>query len=112
MVGGAGSDIFVFDTALSQITNVDLIRDFVTAVDTIQLDNAIFDAILGTGTLSADQFVANASGTAQDASHRIIYEIDEGRLFYDADGNGAGESVIFTVLDNAPALSHADFVIV
>ena len=65
LVGGIGSDQFVFNTALNATTNVDQITDFNVAADTIVLENAIFTTIVGTGTLTAAQFVANASGTAQ-----------------------------------------------
>ncbi len=40
--------------------------------------------------LSLAQFAANASGTAQDSSDRIIYETDTGKLFYDSNGSTAG----------------------
>ena len=74
LVGGSGGDQFVFNTALNAATNVDHITDFNVADDTIVLENAIFTTIAGTGTLTAAQFVANASGTAQDADDRIVYE--------------------------------------
>ena len=32
--GGKGSDVFVFDTALSEDSNVDWIRDFTSGTDT------------------------------------------------------------------------------
>ncbi len=50
----------------------DTITDFTPSDDTIRLDNTVFSAIAGTGTLSASQFTANGSGTAQDANDRII----------------------------------------
>ena len=73
--------VFIFDTALSAATNVDQMMDFNVADDTIVLENAIFATIVGTGILTAAQFVANASGTAQDADDRIVYETDTGNLF-------------------------------
>ena len=72
LTGGDGSDFFVFNTALGA-SNIDVITDFNVALDTIRLDDAIFSAIVGRGTLSAGQFVANSSGTAQDSGDRIIY---------------------------------------
>ncbi|WP_394889485.1 hypothetical protein ACG873_30025 [Mesorhizobium sp. AaZ16] len=38
------------------------------------------------GTLLAGEFISNASGTAQDADDRIIYETDTGRVWYDSNG--------------------------
>ena len=60
--GGGGSDIFAFNTALGP-SNIDVITDFSVAADTISLDLAIYTAIVGTGMLSAGQFVANTSGS-------------------------------------------------
>lgn len=109
--GEGGSDIFLFNTALNASTNVDTITDFNT-VDTIRLENAIFTALTATGTLSADAFRANTTGLADDASDRIIYETDTGKLFYDSNGNAAGGSVLFAILSNKAALTAADFVVV
>ncbi|UVK42792.1 hypothetical protein BPNPMPFG_004510 [Mesorhizobium sp. AR07] len=81
--------------ALNASTNVDRVTDFSVVDDTIQLDNAIFAALGGNGTLSANQFVANASGTATNASQHITYETDTGWLYYDSNGNAAGGSVHF-----------------
>lgn len=57
---GGGSDTFVFTTPLVA-GNIDTITDFRVANDTIRLNRTIFNTIMGTGTLSAAQFVANAS---------------------------------------------------
>jgi Ca2+-binding RTX toxin-like protein len=108
--GGTGNDAFVFDSALAN--NVDQIIDFEIAADTIRLASAIFSSIVGTGTLTADQFVANASGTAVDSSDRIIFETDTGKLFYDSNGNAAGGVTQFaTVFSEAgiPALTASNF---
>jgi Ca2+-binding RTX toxin-like protein len=105
-----GNDIFMFNTALAG--NIDAITDFNVANDKIRLENAIFTAIAGTGVLTAAQFVANASGTALDASDRVIYETDTGRLIYGANGNTAGGAVQFATLDAGLALTNADFFIV
>jgi Ca2+-binding RTX toxin-like protein len=109
--GGDGSDSFAFTTSLVA-GNIDTITDFSVAADTIRLSRAVFDHIAGTGTLSAAQFVANASGVAQDANDRIIYETDTGKLFYDSNGSSAGGSVQFAALSRGLALTNADFSIV
>jgi Ca2+-binding RTX toxin-like protein len=112
LVGGIGSDQFVFNTALNAATNVDQITDFNVAADTIVLENAIFTTIVGTGTLTAAQFVANASGTAQDAGDRIVYETDTGKLFYDSNGNAAGGATQFALLNAGLALTNLDFFVI
>ncbi|MFI0843360.1 beta strand repeat-containing protein [Mesorhizobium sp. IMUNJ 23232] len=111
MTGGGNNDNFLFDTALGA-TNVDDITDFNFVNDTIQLDNAIFNAIIGVGVLSAAQFAANTSGTAGDANDRIIYETDTGELYYDTNGNAAGGSTLFATLTAGLGITNADFFIV
>jgi Ca2+-binding RTX toxin-like protein len=111
LIGAGGSDLFEFATALGA-TNIDRIVDFSVAADTIRLSHTIFTAIVGTGTLSSAQFVANTSGTAQDASDRIIYEADTGKLFYDSNGSAAGGAVQFAQLSAGLALTANDFSIV
>jgi len=111
LTGGLGADTFVYRNALGA-SNIDTITDFNVAQDTIRLDSAIFTAITGTGTLSLAQFAANASGTAQDSSDRIIYETDTGKLFYDSNGSAAGGAIQFAKLAAGLALTNADFTIV
>lgn len=111
LTGEAGADRFVFNSALNAATNVDRITDFIVADDTIQIDNAYF-AGLATGTLTAAAFAANATGLAGDASDRVIYEFDTGKLFFDADGNGAGARVQFATLAVGVGLTAADFVVI
>ena len=107
MIGGAVTDTFVFNSALGS-GNVDRIRDFNVADDTIRLDDAVFVG-LARGTLSASAFAANVTGRATDALDRIIYETDTGRLYFDADGSGAGARVHFATLSASLALTSADF---
>jgi Ca2+-binding RTX toxin-like protein len=111
MTGGLGNDTFAFSTALAA-SNIDSITDFNVANDTIQLDDAIFTALAGTGILTADQFVANATGTAVDASDRILYETDTGRLFYDSNGSAAGGRIEFAQLSAGLALTNQDFFVI
>jgi Ca2+-binding RTX toxin-like protein len=47
--GGSGHDRFVFDTELSQSSNVDVIQDFTASEDRIVLDDAVFTKV-GTGS--------------------------------------------------------------
>ena len=110
LAGGAGHDTFLFNTALSA-TNVDRITDFVMVDDTIRLENAVFTG-LSVGALAANAFTANMSGLATDVSDRVIYETDTGRLYFDADGTGASQRVLFAVLDTGLAMTAADFAVI
>ena len=112
LTGAQGRDAFVFNTALNASTNVDRITDFSVVDDTIRLDNAIFVALGGNGTLTANQFVANASGVVTNASQHIIYETDTGWLYYDSNGSAVGGSTHFATLAANLALTNADFVVV
>jgi Ca2+-binding RTX toxin-like protein len=112
LIGGAGKDMFVFDTSLSKTTNVDNIDDFSVKDDSFRLDNAIFTKLSGSGTLSTAQFWASASGKAHDASDRIIYDKDDGKLYYDSDGSGKAAGVLFATLSDGLKLTHGDFLII
>lgn len=108
--GGAGSDMFRFDTALSALNNVDTIVGFSVINDTMQLDDDIFTAAGGVGTLTASAFRVGTS--AADADDRIIYDRDTGKIYYDADGNGSGGQVLFAYVTAGLTLSNADFQII
>jgi len=51
-------------------------------------------------------------GVAADANDFLLYDTNTGKLFYDADGNGAGAKVEFVTLVGIPALTAADFTII
>jgi Ca2+-binding RTX toxin-like protein len=110
LIGGLGNDTFVFSTALG-VSTIDTITDFSVVADTIRLSHGIFNTIVGTGALSTAQFSANAGGIARDASDRIIYETDTGKMFFDSNGNAAGGSIQFAVLSTNLALTNQDFFI-
>jgi serralysin len=112
LIGGAGEDTFNFNAGLDAATNVDTIGDFNVADDTVQLDNVVFTALAATGALASGFFRANATGTAQDSNDYIVYETDTGKLFYDADGNGAGAAIQFATLAGNQAITAADFVVI
>jgi Ca2+-binding RTX toxin-like protein len=111
LTGGDGNDTFVFNTALNAATNVDTITDFNVADDRIQIDNAVFLG-LPTGTLAAAAFRANATGNAADATDRIMYETDTGKLLFDANGNAAGAKIHFATLTAGLALTNTDFIVI
>ncbi|MEA3031648.1 MAG: uncharacterized protein QOG13_2973 [Sphingomonadales bacterium] len=108
LFGLGGADTFAFTTALGG-GNVDHVGDFLAVDDTIALDHNVFTG-LGVGALGANAF---ALGTAAgDADDRIIYDQASGRLWFDADGNGAGAAVLFAVLDGGPVITASDFTVI
>ncbi|HEV2898674.1 MAG TPA: calcium-binding protein [Pseudaminobacter sp.] len=114
--GGYGSDIFVFNTTLGP-GNIDTIGDFNVNDDTVALASNIFgqargSGVDGLGTLLTNEFRANATGQAEDADDRIIYETDSGRIFYDFNGNAAGGNYLFATTYTGLALTNSDFILV
>ncbi|NKC34333.1 calcium-binding protein, partial [Roseomonas sp. BU-1] len=107
MLGGAGNDTFIFNAALGA-GNIDTIVDFNVLEDQIRLDSAIFLG-LSTGTLASGAFAANLTGQPATGLHRITYETDTGRLFYDSDGVGSAARVQFADLTSGLALTSSDF---
>jgi Ca2+-binding RTX toxin-like protein len=105
LTGGLGSDRFVFNTKLGA-TNIDTITDF-TNGDKITLAGSIFTKLRGDKNLS-DNFKAAAS----DSNDYLIYDRVNGKLYYDADGNGKAAAVQFVTLTGNPNLEFSDFIIV
>jgi len=106
--GGVGIDAFAFTASLIA-GNADTILDFVGGTDKIMLDDAVFTG-LSMGSLPAGAFVVGTA--ALDADDRIIYDQATGKLFFDADGNGAGAAIQFATLDTHPVISAGDFVVI
>jgi Ca2+-binding RTX toxin-like protein len=110
LTGGTGADIFRFDTTLSITTSPDIITDFSsTDGDVIQLENAVYTGLTTTGTLVATAF-AN-SPIAITSAHRILYDVSNGRLLYDSDGNGSAPSIIFATIGTGLALNNTQFIV-
>jgi Ca2+-binding RTX toxin-like protein len=107
LIGGAGADRFLFNAALGG-ANIDRIQSFEVGVDRVQLDDAIFTALVGGLQGSAFRY-----GTAAaDGDDRVMYDPASGSLYYDADGNAAGVKVKFAVVDDKAMLTFADFQVV
>jgi len=114
--GLGGADTFAFTTALGA-SNVDTINGFNSADDQIELDGDVFAANSalaagGSGPLAASRFRANTTGEAEDVNDYIIYDTDDGRLYFDADGDGAGAAIEFAQLTGAPTIAFNDFEVI
>jgi Ca2+-binding RTX toxin-like protein len=109
LTGGAGADRFVFNSG-----NVaDTVTDFVSSVDKLAFDNAIFTQLGVDGTLATGAFRAGAGLTqGGDMDDRVIYNATAGDLYYDADGFGAGAAVLIAHLDATPSVFASDILIV
>jgi len=117
--GDAGNDIFLFDTRLG-IANIDVIADFVSGTDDLNLKKSIFKAykvaidITGNDFAGFDSTAGETALTAADsASRHFLYDTATGNLFYDADGIGTARAAVqFATLTGAPALAASDLHIV
>lgn len=94
LTGGAGRDSFQME-----LGGVDKLMDFASGSDSLNL--------LFYGSLGENEFVLGTA--AQDADDRIIYDQSTGRLYYDADGNGAGAAVLFAINVKKTPMAFYDF---
>ncbi|HEX8639533.1 MAG TPA: M10 family metallopeptidase [Allosphingosinicella sp.] len=106
--GGSGADHFLFDAPLGS-ANVDKILDFNATSDSIFLSREVFAAAGANGTLASSAF--HKGTAAADAADRIVYDQAAGKIFYDADGSGAGAAVLFATVTPGIAMSYADFIV-
>jgi serralysin len=116
--GGDGADRFVFDAPLNALHNLDRIGDFVAEIDRFLLDRRVFGG-LAPGALAAEAFASGEGMTAAaTASQRIVYDLSNGMLYWDADGkpafgaNRAPVAFAQIVSDIKPNLMAGDFLAV
>lgn len=108
LTGGSGADRFVFNSALNSQSNVDRIVDFSKSqADKIMLAADIFAGMGDTGALASKYFAIGTSSKTSD--QHLIYDPTSGSLFYDPDGSGAVDAVLFAQLQKNLALSASDF---
>ena len=105
LTGGGGSDIF----RLSGENKTDRITDFLSGDDHIQLDHLIFKKLVK-GELSEDQFVVGPKALTK--TQRVVYDDQEGALYYDADGSGRGAAILIGVLENNAYLAVEDLTVI
>lgn len=108
--GGSGADSFVYNTILfagsSRLAfeGGDIIADFTPGEDKIVL-RQLEAPLSGEVTL-----VSGSSPVAGAANGQLLYDTDDGRLFYDPDGTGAAAPILVATLTGAPTVSQADFI--
>jgi Ca2+-binding RTX toxin-like protein len=111
LTGGAGKDIFAFNSALGA-GNIDTLTDFSVADDTIRLENGIFTTLTTPGVLAAAAFKIIGNGGVADSTDHLLYNTATGSLSYDADGSGAAAAVQIAILGTGLAMTNADFIVV
>jgi len=107
--GGDGKDKYDFKDGPGH--GVDTITKF-EANEFIRLDDAHFAGIDGnaSGVLRSKYFVQSSS--AQDGNDHIVYWKNQGKVYYDPDGKGGADQILFAKLDNKPHLDHGDFLVI
>ncbi|UVI40870.1 beta strand repeat-containing protein [Qipengyuania spongiae] len=107
LTGLGGADTFHF--ANIGTDNADTIVDFVSGSDRISLDNGTGGTFNFGATFDAAEFVMGRQATA--AGPQILYDQATGQMFYDADGAGGNDAVLFAQLQPGTAVTAADFVL-
>jgi Ca2+-binding RTX toxin-like protein len=105
LTGGLGADTFHFN---SLVEKGDRIVDFVSGVDQLSISAAGFSgAAAGTVNFAAGPAPLPASGTGW-----FLYDSDDGRLYYDADGAGRGAKALLATFTAGTMLSGDDILVV
>lgn len=110
LYGGNGKDTFFFDFSGAGNEAVELpvthrIKDFDSEDDTIALS---FKG-LEPGFLDSDLFKKGPEATSED--HRIIYDKDTGKLYFDDDGSGDFDQIHFGSVKAGTTVKASDFIV-
>ncbi|OYU34865.1 calcium-binding protein [Novosphingobium sp. PASSN1] len=93
LTGGADNDLFKLNAVGTGVT---VITDFASGTDIIGIRNPFGSELaFGTAATTADQ--------------RLIYDIETGNIYYDADGSGSGAQVLLAVIASKPEIYGYDF---
>ncbi len=104
--GGSGDDRFVFG---NRADAGDTVTDFaVSGNDVICLARAEFGNHAA-GGLSRREFQISNDATAQKSGVRIIYDKDDHRVWYDADGSGGQAAILLMTLQPDAPVAASDF---
>ncbi len=128
LAGGLGKNIFqygyvheftandaknFYDDVASALTSkdADIIMDFESKKDQIQLEAALFSGLSGAGKVSDVILAQGPGGGSVTAQTRLIFDTATGQLSYDGDGNGAQKPILIATLQGVTALLPSDIVI-
>ncbi len=116
LTGGAGADRFVLpyfteppypEGQVGPAT----ITDFASGADKVVLDSRTHANLGAQGDFSSTDarfYAAAGAISGHDADDRVIYDTSTGRLYYDADGTGAGGAALIATLQGAPVFVASD----
>ncbi|MEY4592221.1 MAG: hypothetical protein RIR18_1116 [Pseudomonadota bacterium] len=105
LTGGDGADTFVFDALAA--TSLDQITDFLSGTDRLSFSVKAFAKLKG---MTAGNLLVGA--VALDANDYLIFNPNDSKLYYDADGSGSKSAAVAVCeLVGVSSLTVADVVI-
>lgn len=116
LTGGASIDRFIFNTNEEFVADdlgVDTIADFDLDRDLILLDRRTFAAIESGASINDVFETVTSNAAARSSSAAIVYNSNNGNLFYNPNGSeaGFGSGDRFAILSERPELSGENFFI-
>jgi Ca2+-binding RTX toxin-like protein len=107
LFGQAGNDTFIFNNTAQA---GDTIMDFVSGADLLRFAGAPFGFAGGAVLTDGVNFIANAAPTATGATPTFLMETDVHKLWFDADGTGAGAAVLIANMNANAVAADLHFV--
>jgi hypothetical protein len=123
LYGGKGKDFFMFVSG----PDGDVIKDFKHSDDTIIISQYAHPGLttpdhyyarpfpdhpIAPSLLNPNGFHASKSGKAHDFDDRILYNTNNGNLFFDPDGTGSAPRQLIATLSGHPPVAYDDFLII
>ena len=106
--GATGRDVFIFDVL--EATSFDTIYDFTAGEDKIVLQREVFADLQF--RVKEENFAFGK--TATTAEQRLLLDKTDGKLYYDADGNGDAAAIHIATLQNSALeqINHNSFTLI
>jgi serralysin len=104
LTGGTGGDIFFFDSA---VNGVDIITDFVSGIDRMFFEDAIFTNVGSFIVLNSGESFSQSNGASTSI---FSYDRATGALTYDADNKDGMAAIHIATLSTGLTLAQSDFI--
>jgi len=106
LTGGSGKDLFIFNLE-GRDGEGDVITDFTRGQDKLMIDRSDYGIASGDATVT---LVVGADPVAASSKGTFLFESDNGRLWFDADGKGSDADLeLVATLQGIKTLSTSDF---